>query len=216
MATLLHDAVMNPAEVVKQRMQVYNSPYKSCLTCMADVYQKEGIRAFYRSYTTTITMNVPFQFVHFISYEVMQNFLNRDREYSPKAHIISGGIAGGFAAAVTTPLDVCRTLINTQEKQILQVSKQRSVTGLISAAATVYRCCGVSGYFNGLRARVFYSMPATAISWAVYEFLKYFLISRQSSPSSSNITSVSAASSGPLNLNLPKPATVSASELGTK
>ncbi|XP_077008927.1 mitoferrin-1 isoform X2 [Tamandua tetradactyla] len=28
MATLLHDAVMNPAEVVKQRMQMFNSPYR--------------------------------------------------------------------------------------------------------------------------------------------------------------------------------------------
>ena len=137
---------MNPAEVVKQRMQIYNSPYNSCLSCMADVFQREGIRAFYRSYFTTLMMNIPFQSIHFVSYEFMQNILNRNREYSPKAHVISGAIAGGFAAAITTPLDVCKTLINTQEKQILKQSNRRSVTGLLSAAATVYQCCGLKGY----------------------------------------------------------------------
>ncbi|XP_029459979.1 mitoferrin-1 isoform X2 [Rhinatrema bivittatum] len=42
MATLLHDAVMNPAEVVKQRMQIYNSPYKSVLDCIKTVSRTEG------------------------------------------------------------------------------------------------------------------------------------------------------------------------------
>ncbi|KFP88265.1 Mitoferrin-1, partial [Apaloderma vittatum] len=56
-ATLLHDAVMNPAEVVKQRMQMFNSPYKSVLACVRTVQKTEGFGAFYRSYTTKLTMN---------------------------------------------------------------------------------------------------------------------------------------------------------------
>ncbi|XP_009867248.1 PREDICTED: mitoferrin-1-like, partial [Apaloderma vittatum] len=57
-ATLLHDAVMNPAEVVKQRMQMFNSPYKSVLACVRTVQKTEGFGAFYRSYTTKLTMNL--------------------------------------------------------------------------------------------------------------------------------------------------------------
>jgi len=178
LATLLHDAVMNPAEVVKQRMQVFNSPYKSSLSCVTDVWKKEGFRAFYRSYLTTLTMNIPSQSIHFITYEFMQELTNSDRTYSPRAHMISGAIAGGFASAVTTPLDVCKTLLNTQEKHALTTSKQRSVTGLLNAANTIYKCCGPKGYFQGLQARVLYSMPATAISWSVYEFFKYFINER--------------------------------------
>lgn len=190
-------------------MQVYNSPYSSCISCMADVFRNEGIKAFYRSYLTTLMMNVPFQAIHFITYEFSQNILNKDRAYSPKAHVISGAVAGGFAAAVTTPLDVCKTLINTQEKQILQTSK-RSVTGLLSAASVIYKCCGIRGYFQGLKARVFYSMPATAISWSAYEFLKYF-INKRNSNSSSNVSSNSSNLN--LNLNLPK---IPVSELSVK
>lgn len=169
---------MNPAEVVKQRMQVYNSPYKNSLNCILDVWRREGVRAFYRSYVTTLSMNIPSQSLHFMTYEFMQELTNSERTYSPKAHMLSGAIAGGVSAAVTTPLDVCKTLLNTQEKQALNASKQRSVTGLLNAATTIYKCCGPKGYFQGLQARVLYSMPATAISWSVYEFFKYYLNNR--------------------------------------
>lgn len=188
---------MNPAEVIKQRMQIYNSPYTSSLYCMVDVFRNDGVRAFYRSYFTSLLMNVPFQSLHFITYEIMQNLLNKNREYNPKVHVISGAVAGGFAAALTTPFDVCKTLINTQEKQILQASKQRLVSGLFNAISTVYRCCGIKGYFQGIQARVLYSMPSTAISWSVYEFLKYF-INEKNSSNSSNTTNLN------LNLSLPK------------
>jgi len=32
--------------------------------------------------------------------------------------MISGGVAGGLAAAITTPLDVCKTLLNTQTTNV--------------------------------------------------------------------------------------------------
>ncbi len=60
-ATVLHDAIMTPAEVVKQRMQMCCSPYKSCSQATFSIYTSEGLRAFYRSYFTQLTMNVPFQ-----------------------------------------------------------------------------------------------------------------------------------------------------------
>lgn len=190
-------------------MQIYNSPYSSCLTCMRDVFRNEGLAAFYRSYFTSLMMNIPFQSIHFMTYEFTQNILNQKREYSPQAHVISGAVAGGFAAAITTPLDVCKTLINTQEKQILKASKQRSVTGLINAATVVYRCCGIRGYFQGMSPRVFNAMPATAISWSVYEFMKYF-INKKNYNSSSSVAFNTASN---LNLNLSK---IPVSELSVK
>jgi Mitochondrial carrier protein len=39
---------------------------------------------------------------------------NPDRSYNPLCHVVSGGVSGAVAAAVTTPLDVCKTLLNTQ------------------------------------------------------------------------------------------------------
>lgn len=134
------------------------------------VYRSEGIRAFYRSYTTQLTMNIPFQSIHFMTYEFVQTVTNEKRCYNPTAHMVSGAVAGAVAAAVTTPLDVCKTLLNTQPEQ-------GRGTGLIHAIQTVYKLGGPSGYFRGMRARILYQMPSTAICWSMYEFFKYFLAS---------------------------------------
>lgn len=77
LATVFHDGVMTPADVVKQRMQMYNSPYKSCWDCIKRMYRAEGAVAFYRSYTTQLSMNIPFQSLHFVVYEFMQKITNK-------------------------------------------------------------------------------------------------------------------------------------------
>ncbi|XP_030820151.1 mitoferrin-1 [Camarhynchus parvulus] len=178
-ATLLHDAVMNPAEVVKQRLQMFNSPYTSVLGCVRTVHRTEGLGAFYRSYTTQLTMNVPFQAIHFITYELMQEHLNPHRQYQPQSHIVAGAVAGAVAAAATTPLDVCKTLLNTQENTALSSLKIRGhLSGMANAFSTVYQLGGLPGFFKGVQARVIYQMPSTAIAWSVYEFFKYVLTKR--------------------------------------
>lgn len=68
-------------------------------------------------------------------------------------------MAGAVAAAVTTPLDVCKTVLNTQQGGV-------RVQGMIHAFKIVYRYAGIRGYFRGLSARILYQMPATAICWS--------------------------------------------------
>ncbi|XP_020512644.1 mitoferrin-1 [Labrus bergylta] len=179
-ATVLHDAIMNPAEVIKQRMQMYNSPYRGLMDCIRTVTRTEGVGAFYRSYSTQLTMNIPFQAVHFITYELMQEQLNPHRQYHPGSHIVSGAAAGAISAAVTTPLDVCKTLLNTQENVALSsVNISGHLSGMVNAFRTVYRLGGLSAFFKGVQARIIYQMPSTAIAWSVYEFFKYFMTKQQ-------------------------------------
>ncbi|XP_055518131.1 mitoferrin-1-like isoform X1 [Leucoraja erinacea] len=180
-ATLLHDSIMTPAEAIKQRMQMFKSPYKGVLHCIRVVHRVEGSSAFYRSYTTQLTMNVPFQAIHFITYEIMQEWLNPARLYHPSTHVVSGAMAGAVAAAATTPLDVCKTLLNTQESLAVNTVKSNNghLSGLANAFRTVYQLGGLPAYFKGVHARIIYQMPSTAISWSVYEFFKSFITKRQ-------------------------------------
>ncbi|CAH1641672.1 unnamed protein product [Spodoptera littoralis] len=167
-ASLVHDAVSNPAEVVKQRMQMLQSPYRGVWECARHVYRSEGARAFYRSYGTQVAMNVPFQALHFATYEACQARLNPARAYDPLAHALAGAAGGALAAAATTPLDVCKTVLNTQERAA-------RADGLLDAAATVLRASGPRGFFKGVQARVLYQMPAAAICWLTYETFKHVL-----------------------------------------
>ncbi|NXD60611.1 MFRN1 protein, partial [Corvus moneduloides] len=165
-----------PSPLFVQRLQMFNSPYTSVLGCVRAVQRTEGFGAFYRSYTTQLTMNVPFQAIHFITYELLQEHLNPHREYNPRSHIVAGAVAGAVAAAATTPLDVCKTLLNTQENTALSSLNIRGhLSGMANAFSTVYQLGGLPGFFKGVQARVIYQMPSTAIAWSVYEFFKYFL-----------------------------------------
>lgn len=156
-------------------MQMYNSPYRSCVQCARSVYKRDGMRAFYRAYGTQLTMNVPFQSIHFVIYEWAQRVTNPQRKYSPSAHMLSGAMAGAGAAAVTTPLDVCKTLLNTQEATVVSAAGSRPVQGLPAAVRMVYRHGGGAGFFRGMQARIVYQIPSTAICWTVYESMKYAL-----------------------------------------
>lgn len=175
MATCLHDAVMTPSEVVKQRMQMCCSPHTKAFECTKYVYQNEGLRAFYRSYWTALSMNIPYQMAMVMSYGLVQRHFNPDGAYNPTIHFLAGAAAGGVAAVVTMPLDVCKTLLNTQESAVLKQLNKVEVRGLRNAARTVYGLRGFRGFFQGLMARLLYQAPSTAISWSVYEGAKYML-----------------------------------------
>ena len=169
---------------VKQRMQMFNSPYRSVTDCIIKTYKMEGVRAFYRAYTTQLTMNIPFQSIHFMTYEWTQTHFNPERMYNPKAHMLSGAIAGAVSAATTTPLDVCKTILNTQQQSL-------KPKGLLDAILLVYKVGGAKAYFRGMQARVMYQIPATAICWSTYEFFKYFLRNFYSGlPLSANIATI--------------------------
>ena len=104
------------------------SPYTSCSQATLGIFRTEGVRAFYRSYFTQLTMNVPFQAAMVTSYSVCQAVLNPDKEYNPYVHFLAGALAGGVGSAVTMPLDVCKTLLNTQEANVLKQLRQTEVS----------------------------------------------------------------------------------------
>lgn len=144
-------------------MQVHGSPHSSIWECLRTVYRNEGLRAFYVSYPTTISMTVPFTAIQVSAYGAINQYLNPTREYNTNTHIVAGGLAGGFAAALTTPLDVIKTLLQT--RGTTQDKELRYVKGIYEAAAIINRQQGVPGFFRGLQPRVYTAVPSTAICW---------------------------------------------------
>ncbi|KAI9676887.1 MAG: asparaginyl-tRNA synthetase [Caeruleum heppii] len=179
-ATIASDAIMNPFDVIKQRMQVHGSVFRSISQCAMSVYRTEGLAAFYVSYPTTLSMTIPFTAIQFTSYESISKVINPSQKYDPATHIVSGGLAGAFAAGITTPLDVVKTLLQTRgTAQDLEIRKAR---GLWEAASLVHRRDGMKGFFRGLRPRIVTAMPSTAICWTAYEMAKaYFIRQRRES-----------------------------------
>lgn len=112
LAAISHDMFLTPFDVVKQRMQL--GYYKSVSHCVRTVFKTEGIAAFYMSFPTTLMMNIPFGGVMVAVNESVKKVLNPDGVHSISTSMIAGSIAGGIAAAATTPLDVVKTRLQTQ------------------------------------------------------------------------------------------------------
>lgn len=55
-ATIVNDGVMTPSDVIKQRLQVANSPYKGVLDCVLRIQREEGLATFFKSYRTTVSV----------------------------------------------------------------------------------------------------------------------------------------------------------------
>ncbi len=144
-------------------MQVHGSIYRSLSHCARSVFRAEGLSAFYVSYPTTLCMTIPFTATQFMAYESMSKWMNPRKEYDPITHCVAGGLAGAFAAGITTPLDVIKTLLQT--RGLSQRDDIRNVRGLFHAAAIVKKEFGWVGFMRGWRPRIITTMPSTAICW---------------------------------------------------
>ncbi|KAI9199810.1 putative mitochondrial carrier protein [Polychytrium aggregatum] len=171
-ATLANEAFMNPFDVIKQRMQI-GTHYRGVLHCASDVLKREGIQAFYVSYPTTLVMQIPFQSIHYVSYEFFRKTFNPSGGYDPKTHIAAGAIAGALASTLTNPIDVCKTILQTRGST--SDPEIRGVNGLWGAAKLIYKRKGLLGFVRGVKPRILAHAPATAICWTTYETLKHFL-----------------------------------------
>lgn len=153
-------------------MQMHNSAlkYKSMSACAKYVYKTEGLSAFYVSYPTTLSMTVPFTALQFLAYESISTTMNPSKAYDPLTHCSAGAVAGGFAAALTTPMDVVKTMLQT--RGTATDPELRNVSGFMAGAKLLHRREGFRGFFKGVRPRVITTMPSTAICWSAYEACK--------------------------------------------
>ncbi|XP_062086662.1 uncharacterized protein LOC133792749 [Humulus lupulus] len=189
-ATVASDAVFTPMDMVKQRLQLSNSPYKGVWDCMKRVLREDGFRAFYASYRTTVLMNAPFTAVHFATYEAAKRGL---MEISPESvsderlvvHATAGAVAGALASAVTTPLDVVKTQLQCQGICGCDRFKSGSIRDVVK---TILKKDGYRGLIRGWCPRILFHAPAAAICWSTYEASKNFFYDLNEGSSSGTVT----------------------------
>ncbi|QLQ78570.1 hypothetical protein HG537_0A08170 [Torulaspora globosa] len=171
-ATIAADALMNPFDTIKQRMQLNTS--STMMTVARQIYQREGFGAFYYSYPTTIAMNIPFAAFNFVIYESSAKFFNPTNDYNPLIHCLCGGISGATCAAITTPLDCIKTVLQVRGSETVSLAVFKAADTFTKATKAIYKIRGWRGFWRGLKPRIIANMPATAISWTAYECAKHF------------------------------------------
>lgn len=160
---LAHSVVRAPFEVVKQRVQA--GVDVSARTAIKSIYASNGVLGFFSGAAALAMRDLPFDVIEYPVYEYLKAVLARNlkRPLQPWEIALCGFMAGGVAAALTTPLDVVKTRYLTQPKLY---------NGMIACFQTVLQQEGVRGLFAGMAPRLALIAFGGAIYFGVYETVK--------------------------------------------
>ena len=139
-ADLVISPLYVPTEVLKTRLQLqgrFNNPffssgynYRSTMHALRTVYRTEGLAEFFSGYKATIFRDLPFSALQFALYEqeqrIAKKWVGPGKEIGLPLEIFTGFSAGGIAGAVTCPMDVVKTRIQTElDPEVAAASKQK-------------------------------------------------------------------------------------------
>ncbi|PPQ64843.1 hypothetical protein CVT24_008208, partial [Panaeolus cyanescens] len=166
-----------PTEVIKTRMQTssYGAEGASSLSAFKLVLKQEGVRGLYRGFGITVMREIPFTSFQFPLYEFLKlqlsKKLNRKPLYAHEA-AACGSIAGGVAAALTTPLDVLKTRVMLDMRD----GTKEKLPSLPSRLKTIYLTEGSKALFAGVVPRTLWISAGGAVFLGVYEWAVHGLI----------------------------------------
>ncbi|RYE26749.1 MAG: solute carrier family 25 protein, partial [Sphingobacteriales bacterium] len=169
---------INPMNVIKTRFEVVGSnQYSSILHAVKSIYQKDGLKGFYKGIVPTIIRDVPYSGLQYSSYRWGMDLWGRHISPNKNAYdsslVVSlvGAVSSIFAVLVTYPFDNIRVRLQCNDMMgANQPSSEHK--GMVSMAKYVYHNEGMKGFYLGYVPRLMKKGTATALSWVVYEKLR--------------------------------------------
>ncbi|KAL7092588.1 hypothetical protein ACP275_12G172700 [Erythranthe tilingii] len=139
------------------------------------VVNEEGFKAFWKGNLVTVVHRLPYSSVNFYAYEKYKSILKTvpgldghggNASADVFVHFVGGGLAGITAASATYPLDLIRTRLAAQRNAMYY-------KGIRHAVSTICKDEGFLGLYKGMGATLLGVGPSIAISFSVYESLRY-------------------------------------------
>ena len=161
-----------PVEVIKQRTQTSKGQQKS-FSVLKSCLRNEGFLGLFRGYRSTVIREIPFSFVQFPIWEELKNRVKAYKNsttLTPFEGGLCGFFAGGFSAAVTTPLDVAKTRIMLAKKEDPAASGK-----VMQVLLRCVRNEGLSSIFSGILPRTVIISFGGFIFLGTYEQVKKIL-----------------------------------------
>ncbi|XP_047322332.1 adenine nucleotide transporter BT1, chloroplastic/mitochondrial isoform X2 [Impatiens glandulifera] len=119
-ASIATSFIFTPSERIKQQMQI-GSHYQTCWSAFMGIIKNGGVSSLFAGWGAVLCRNVPHSVIKFYTYESFKAALlsteNSNAQPSTLQTLICGGLAGSTAALFTTPFDVVKTRLQTQEEQ---------------------------------------------------------------------------------------------------
>ncbi|KAJ4713191.1 putative Mitochondrial carrier protein [Melia azedarach] len=139
------------------------------------IWREQGLSGLYAGYWSTIARDVPFAGLMVMFYEALKDLTEYGKQrWIPSLDgyvnnsmegLVLGGLAGGFSAYLTTPLDVIKTRMQVQGSTV-------RYNGWLDAIHKIWKTEGVKGMFRGSIPRITWYIPASALTFMAVEFLR--------------------------------------------
>lgn len=179
-----------PSEVLKSRLQLqgrYNNPhfnsgynYRNLRHSIQTIIKEESWSALYFGYKATLIRDLPFSALQLAFYEkfrqwafLLEGKLVYKHDLSIANEILTGACAGGFAGIITTPLDVIKTRLQTQQPSSIgdkgKISPSVLTNSIGKSLQLIYRNEGIWNLFNGVGPRFVWTSVQSSIMLLLYQ-----------------------------------------------
>lgn len=162
--------VRTPFEMLKQQMQL--GMHATTTKAIQAIWQRDGWRGFFVGFNATIVRDLPFVGVEMGLWEHLKKYFCSFPGVSESAALTSfssglaGFLAGAGAAVATTPLDVVKTRLMTQQEGRYQYR------GYFDCFSTILQREGYAALFRGLKIRVIWVALGGALFLGGYDGFK--------------------------------------------
>ncbi|XP_075169261.1 solute carrier family 25 member 32 [Haematobia irritans] len=171
----------NPIWVVKTRLCLQygevdgkSAEYRGMVHALAQIYKEEGIRGLYKGFVPGM-LGVSHGAIQFMTYEEMKNCYNEyrklpiDTKLATSEYLAFAAISKLIAAAATYPYQVVRARLQDHH---------HNYGGTWDCIKQTWSFEGARGFYKGLQANLCRVVPATMITFLVYENVSHFLLKR--------------------------------------
>lgn len=179
-------ATTYPLDLLRTRfaMQGNTRVYNSIAHAVSDIYEKEGIRGFYRGLGPSITQIMPYMGLMFFSYEGLCSTVQtlKDKNVISDNHkkiedMVCGALAGIISKTGVFPLDVVRKRLQVQGPHLMEyvVSSIPSYTHhntVIGCMRKIVHTEGFWALYKGIVPGLLKAGPSGAVYFLTFEFAK--------------------------------------------
>ncbi|KAJ9677582.1 hypothetical protein PVL29_022523 [Vitis rotundifolia] len=172
--TTWSSVIMNGTARTRPGPQMYGY-YAGIFQAGCSIWKEQGLKGLYAGYWSTLARDVPFSGLMVTFYEALKDLAEHGKQnWIPNSDynvnnsvegLVLGGLAGGFSAYLTTPLDVIKTRLQVQ-------GSNSSYNGWLDAIHRIWMTEGVKGMFRGSIPRIVWYIPASALTFMAVEFLR--------------------------------------------
>lgn len=162
--------ITNPLTIIRTRSELIGcNDYSNFLRSCKLIYQKEGMRSFYKGGLLLLLEEFPFGGIFNATYEGINRKMGNHSSNSNLGFILSGTIAGIVATTLTHPFELCRTKLQSQKVDFNRRVKNSVILSILYDTHERY---GYRGFLKGLLPRLLKKTMVNASTFAMYEAIR--------------------------------------------